>query len=87
MTKPSFTLSLPEIPPAERTPLVQVLLDIIGQQHEQLRRQAERIEQLEDKIRRLKGGSGRPRLKPSQLERKPSPGEGVDPTPVSPAAI
>lgn len=76
MTKPSLTLSLPEIPPAERTPLVQALLDIIGQQHEQLRRQAERIEQLENEVRQLKGGSGRPQLKPSQLEREPSPGEG-----------
>lgn len=79
MINPSLPLFLPEIPPAERTPLVQALLAIIGQQHEQLRRQAKRIEQLEDEIRRLKGGSSRPRLKPSQLEQEPSPGEeGMD---------
>ena len=74
MTEPLLTVSLPEMSPAERTPLVQALLDIIGQQHEQLRRQAERIERLEDKIRQRKGGPRRPRLKPSPLEQV-SPGE------------
>lgn len=65
-------LPLPEIPATERTPLVQGLLDIIGLQQERLHRQAERIGHLEDEIRRLKGGSGRPRLKPSRLESPPA---------------
>jgi hypothetical protein len=71
-------LPLPEIAAAERTPLVQGLLDIINLQQEQLRCQAERIAQLEDELRRLKGGSGRPRLQPSRLESAPAvePGAG-----------
>lgn len=76
MTEPLFLLSLPEITSLERTPLVEALLGIIGQQHEQLRRQAERIEELEDEIRRLKGGSKRPQLKPSQLDQEPPAGNG-----------
>lgn len=75
MPEPSLPHPLPEISPTERTPLVQALLDIIAHQQEQLRRQAARIEQLEDEIRRLKGGSGRPRLKPSHLEQAPSGSE------------
>ena len=76
MTEPLFPLPLPEIASLDRTPLVEALLGIIGQQHEQLRRQAERIEELEDEIRRLKGGSKRPRLKPSQLDQEPPAGDG-----------
>lgn len=72
MTEPVLTLPLPEISSADRTPLVQALLDIIAHQQEQLCWQAARIEQLEDEIRRLKGGPGRPRLKPSRLEQAPS---------------
>lgn len=69
MSEPKFFKpDVPEIPEAERTPLVQALMAIVGQQQEHLHRQATRIEQLEDELRRLKGGSKRPRLKPSQLE-------------------
>lgn len=80
-------LPLPEIAAAERTPLVQALLDIISLQQEQLHRQAERIAQLEDELRRLKGGSGRPRLQPSRLESAPAvePGAGGS-APEAPAA-
>jgi hypothetical protein len=59
-------IPLPEIPEAERTPLVRQLLDII-------RLQQERIRQLEDEIARLKGLKPRPRIAPSSLESPPRP--------------
>jgi hypothetical protein len=57
---------LPDIPEAERTPLVQQLLDILALQQE-------RIQQLEDEIARLKGLKARPRIAPSSLESPPRP--------------
>ncbi len=57
-------ISLPDIPEAERTPLVRQLLDIIFLQHE-------RIQQLEDEIARLKGLKTRPQIAPSALESPP----------------
>jgi hypothetical protein len=57
---------LPEIPEAEFTPLVRLLLDII-------RLQQERIQQLEDEIARLKGLKTRPQIAPSALETPPRP--------------
>jgi hypothetical protein len=57
---------LPEIPEAECTPLVRLLLDIIH-------RQQERIQQLEDEILRLKGLTTRPQIAPSTLETPPRP--------------
>jgi hypothetical protein len=57
----SFIPKLPVIPEAEQTPLVRSLLQIMAQQQEH-------IQQLEDAIRRLKGGPQRPQLKPSSLE-------------------
>jgi hypothetical protein len=57
---------LPEIPEAERTPLVQQLLEIIALQQE-------RIQRLEDEIARLKGLQSRPRIAPSSLEPPPRP--------------
>jgi uncharacterized coiled-coil protein SlyX len=78
---------LPEIPEAERTPLVRQLLEIICLQQEriqqledQVRLQQERIaqlqervHQLEDEIARLKGLKTRPRIAPSALETPPRP--------------
>jgi hypothetical protein len=54
-------LILPEIPEAECTPLVRLLLDIIHSQQE-------RIQRLEDEIARLKGLKTRPQIAPSTLE-------------------
>lgn len=54
---------IPEIPEAERTPLVVALLEIIRIQQEQ-------IQELRDEIARLKGQKPRPRIKPSKLEKK-----------------
>jgi len=67
MSQPPFILNLPEIPSSERTPLVEALLAIVGQQHELIQRQSGEIQELKDEIRRLKGGPGRPKLKPSTL--------------------
>ncbi len=52
---------LPEIPEAELTPLVQQLLGIILHQQE-------RIEGLQEEIRRLKGHQGKPPIKPSRMD-------------------
>lgn len=60
---------LPEVPEAERTPLVVALLDIIRQLQE-------RIVMLEDEIAQLKGLKPRPQLSPSRLEQ-PQPGGQV----------
>jgi hypothetical protein len=64
---------LPDIPEAERSPLVLQLLDIIALQQERIQQLEERIQQLEDEIARLKGLKGRPRIAPSTLETPPRP--------------
>jgi hypothetical protein len=61
-----MSISLPDIPEAERTPLVGQLLEII-------RTQQERIQRLEDEIARLKGLKARPRIAPRSLEPPPRP--------------
>jgi hypothetical protein len=64
---------LPDIPEAERTPLVRQLLEIIALQQERILQLEERVHQLEDEIARLKGLKARPRIAPSALERHPRP--------------
>jgi hypothetical protein len=64
---------VPEIPEAERTPLVQQLLEIIALQQERIQQLEERVHQLEDEIARLKGLKARPRIAPSTLETPPRP--------------
>jgi hypothetical protein len=66
-------ISLPEIPEAERTPLVRQLLDIISLQQERIQQLEERVHQLDDEIARLKGLKARPRIAPSSLETPPRP--------------
>jgi hypothetical protein len=66
-------LLLPDIPEAERTPLVMQLLEIIRLQHERIQQLEERVYQLEDEIARLKGLKPRPRIAPSALETPPRP--------------
>src|SRR5213593_3979073 len=58
--------ALPEIPESECTPLVQQLIDLIGQLQN-------RIQELEDEILRLKGLKTRPKIAPSPLETPPCP--------------
>jgi transposase IS66 family protein len=69
-----------EIPPEQRTPLVEALLGVIkdlAAANEQMRntihQQQQRIEQLEDEIRRLKG-------LPEKPKRKPAPSPLNDPS-------
>jgi Transposase IS66 family len=64
---------LPDIPEAERTPLVQQLLDLIALQQERIQQLEARVHQLEDEIARLKGLKTRPRIAPSSLEAPPRP--------------
>src|SRR3954454_21435156 len=64
---------LPDIPEAERTPLVRQLLEIIALQQERIQQLEERVQQLEDEIARLKGLKARPRIAPSVLEAPPRP--------------
>jgi Transposase IS66 family len=66
-------IPLPDIPEADRTPLVQQLLDIIHLQQERIQQLQERVDQLEDEIARLKGLKTRPRIAPSSLETPPRP--------------
>src|SRR6185437_5508049 len=68
-----------EIPPEQRTPLVEALLRVIDQQQATIaqlqatvQQQQLRIEQLEEEVRRLKG-------LPDQPKRKPSPSPLNDP--------
>jgi hypothetical protein len=69
---------LPDIPEAERTPLVQQLLEIIRLQQERIQQLQERVQQLEDEIARLKGLRPRPRIAPSTLETPPPPPRDPD---------
>jgi hypothetical protein len=64
---------LPDIPEAERTPLVRQLLEIIALQQERIQQLEERVHQLEDEIARLKGLKTRPRIAPSTLETPTRP--------------
>ena len=57
------TTRIPKIPEEEITPLVSDLLAV-------LQLQAEEIQQLKDEIARLKGQKPKPKIKPSNLEKK-----------------
>jgi hypothetical protein len=62
-----------EIPPEQRTPLVEALLGVIDQLRATVQQQQTRIDQLEEEIRRLKG-------LPDQPKRKPGPSPLNDPS-------
>jgi hypothetical protein len=64
-------IELPEIPPAERTPLVEALLAIIRHLADRVAEFEQIIQQLRDEIARLKGQKPRPDIKPSVLEAAP----------------
>ena len=59
----SITDQIKNIPESEKTPLVIMLLEIIQQQ-------AEEIQHLKDEIARLKGQKPKPKIKPSNLDKK-----------------
>jgi hypothetical protein len=65
-------LELPEIPPAERTPLVEALLGIIRQVLDRVHELEVTNQELRDEIAKLKGQKPRPDIKPSVLETPPS---------------
>jgi hypothetical protein len=80
-------IPFPDMPEADRTPLVRQLLEIIHLQldrirqledqvrlqQDRIRQLQERVHQLEDEIARLKGLKPRPRIAPSSLEAPPRP--------------
>ncbi|NEX22487.1 hypothetical protein G3480_19610, partial [Thiorhodococcus mannitoliphagus] len=59
----SAPITLPDIPDAERTPLIEQLLELIETLAETTHRQAETIQQLRDAIAVLKGEKAKPTFK------------------------
>jgi hypothetical protein len=66
-------IQLPEIPDAERSPLVERLVVLIEALAQENRRQAETIQQLRDEIAVLKGEKRKPTFKPSGMEEETAP--------------
>jgi hypothetical protein len=64
-------MELPEIPPQERTPLVEALLGMIRQLLDRVHELEQTNQELRDEIAKLKGQKPRPDIKPSLLETAP----------------
>src|SRR6185369_17050763 len=62
---------IPEIPVAERTPLVEALLAILDLQQQRIGQLEETVQQLRDEIAMLKGLKPRPPIAPSVLDKPP----------------
>ena len=65
---------LPTISNEDRTPLIDVLLELLAWQQKQ-------IDQLEQEILKLKGETTKPKIKPSKMDEVPAKdgdGNGVD---------
>lgn len=69
-------MELPEIPAAERTPLVESLLAILRQLVDRVNELEEVVRQQGDEIARLKGLKPRPEIRPSILESDKDSGGG-----------
>ena len=65
--------SLLDIPPEQRTPLVEALLAVIHAQQDRIRELEETVQMLRDEIAILKGEKPRPQIAPSRLEQRPPP--------------
>jgi Transposase IS66 family len=63
--------SVPDIPPEQRTPLVEALLAVIHAQQDRIRELEETVQKLRDEIAILKGLKPRPQIAPSRLEQRP----------------
>jgi hypothetical protein len=61
-------LELPDIPVAERTPLVESLLALVRLQQDRIQQRETTVQQLRDEIALLKGQKPRPLIRPSLLE-------------------
>lgn len=66
-------IQLPEVPDAERTPLVERLVVLIEALVQENWRQAETIQRLRDEIAVLKGEKAKPTFKPSGMEEETAP--------------
>lgn len=71
-------MKLPEIPPEERTPLVEALLGIIRQLADRVAELEQCNQELRDEIALLKGQKPRPKISPSILNTPPSPKDPAD---------
>ena len=67
----SMKVTLPDIPPEQRTPLVEALLDIGRQLLDRVHELEETVQQLRDEIAILKGQKPRPQISPSILQLPP----------------
>ncbi len=63
-------IQVPKIPEEEKTPIVLQLLEICEQHSVIIHQQAEIIQQLKDEIACLKNQKPKPRIRPSQLEKR-----------------
>jgi transposase IS66 family protein len=73
-----MTLKLPDIPAAERTPLVESLLAIIRVQQDRIQQLEQTVQQCRDEVALLKGQKPRPDIKPSVLEDRPPKTQGKE---------
>src|SRR6266581_1651660 len=64
--------ALPDIPLAQRTPLVEALLAVLRAYQDRIRELEETVQYLRDEIAILKGQKPRPQIAPSRLEQ-PAP--------------
>src|SRR4051794_21823786 len=62
-------VTLPDIPPDQRTPLVEGLLDLVRQLLDRVAQLEQANQQLRDEIALLKGQKPRPQIRPSILEQ------------------